>query len=229
MVQLDWEGHAEHSAKALVEGSGGGYNRVVFEAMNAFIHGKGRGDAKPTISDFPETVLGSTLLYFRRPSSDALINYSEGSNDGTIWSVEETLIQAYAREGDGNSDWKAGYAQPGSMQHHAWKKYQDLAGETRLSLGINAWDLERTSADWPEHQRMSAAQAMDAMVEACLEIGMESVALWGAHLMDELDKPVEAARWALTLAAMRRIKGAQRVIDWARTQDFEPITDGNDI
>lgn len=215
MVQLDWEGHAEVSAKRLAAAGGGSIEAVVDRCLTALCR------------ELPgEVELGITPLYFRRPGGDAAIRWSR-EIDGRLWSVRELLTQAYSVWLAGNSaKAQATHApeyQPGILQRRAWDNYAPFAPYLdEVGIGLNGWALQRTGAGVPDALEMSAEEAMDRAVEACMELGVARVAFWALHLFDSGSR-TERARFELVLEAIRRLRGTGgRVLPEARTPDPEP-------
>lgn len=198
LCQLDWEGHAEHSAAAIERSSGKPLAAVIDDCMTALC------EHLP-----PHIILGITPLYFRRDAGDEVIRWSRKIN-GRVWQVEELLPQAYSvwLRGNGRKE-RATHSpqyQPGILQQRCYNNYLPLRDHVQeIGIGLNSWALDRTYPDVPPALRMDARTAMDKAVEECLRLGVQRVAFWALHLMDA-DNPVDRTRLALTCEAIKRIK-----------------------
>ena len=187
LIQLDWEGSAEVSAKALAK-KAGGYGPAVDKAMKALC------------VRLPGTVaLGVTPLYFRRPGGDALLEWSwRETEDDTdrVWAIDELCPQAYAIWDTKNPATMAPEYQPPRLQARCAEHYAPFRTGRRFGMGIAGWQLTRPA--------MTAAQAMRAQVDGVLAAGVEIFNVWGGHLMDATTG-YEAERFDLTLTAYRRV------------------------
>lgn len=219
LVQLDWEGHAETSAARLAK------TRPMADVVDACLTALCRELA-------PEVVLGLTPLYFRRPAGDAALKWSREIG-GRLWSIRELLPQAYSVWLPGNDrKARATHApeyQPGILQRRAWENYAPFSPYLdEMGLGLNGWALDRRGADVPGPLRLSAQEAMDRAVEACLEVGAARVSFWALHLFDA-PGGAEGERLGLVLDAMRRLSGGSRVDVAARTPDPDPEPTGGTV
>lgn len=198
MVQLDWEGHAEHSAEAISKRTGKPLKAVVDDCLTALC------EQLP-----PHVVLGITPLYFRRDAGDEAIQWSRKIG-GRVWRIDELLPQAYSvwLRGNGAKE-RATHTpqyQPGILQKRCYDNYLPLRDHVQeIGIGLNSWALDRTYPDVPPALRMDARTAMDKAVEECIRLGVQRVAFWALHLMDG-DGVVDRTRLDLTCEAIRRIK-----------------------
>ena len=197
MIQLDWEGSAESSAKSGARRAGVSIPAFVDQALTALAQ-----DIPPSIA------LGITTLYFRRKAGDAAIMWERTIN-GYHRSLAEWIGQYYSpwlsSPPHSKTKAKATHAanfQPPILQRRGREFYLPLYGHmSDQGVGINAWALKRPA--------MTAAQAMDLAVEEVRGQEPDTFALWAGHLIKG-----NAARFDLALKAYRRIcKGCERRVD----------------
>tara|TARA_B100001094_G_C18161219_1_gene789473 strand:- start:505 stop:1809 length:1305 start_codon:yes stop_codon:yes gene_type:complete len=207
LIQMDWEGSAEKSAKKGVRAYHAlGMKGYVGKSLTALCQ-----ELPPTLR------LGITTLYFRRQAGDFAIQW-EGNVNGHHWSVAEWIGQFYSpwltSPPHSASKAKATHApnfQPPILQKRGNAFYSDLYGymEDR-GAGFNAWALKRP--------KMTAAEAMNAAVEEIATQGHDTVAAWAGHLIMN-----NADRFDLTLKAFDRLtKGGTKVLSYGQSkQEFE--------
>lgn len=206
MVQLDWEGHAETSARKVAGVSTRKGERQLTQAERDAIAGAVDDGLQAFVRQLPTDItLGITPLYFRRAGGDAAIKWHWHSTaSGRVWSIDELLIQAYSIWDTDNKDTLKDNYQPPVLQQRAFDNYAPLEPWlSEVGIGINGWKLKRPS--------MTAVEAMDAAVEGVLSTGAERIAIWAGHLMDG-DSNIDQNRFDLACAAYRRAcLGQQRV------------------
>jgi len=194
LVQMDWEGSAERSAKDGAKRAGVSMAQWVDRCLSVLVAG------------LPDDVrLGITTLYFRRAAGDAAIKWVGAGG----CRVSEWIGQFY-------SPWltspphsakkaKATHAanfQPGILQARGHDFYASLYPYLDTTgAGLNLWALKRP--------QMQAAQALDLAVEQVRLQPHGWVGGWAGHLIMN-----NSARFELALRMYDRLcLGGVRVLD----------------
>lgn len=202
LVQMDFEGSAELSAKAGAKRAGVSLDAFVDESLKSLC------EHLP-----PHIALGITTLYFRRPAGDAAIKW-QGNINGQHWQVSEWIGQFYSpwltSPPHSEKKAKATHAsnfQPPMLQERGNAFYSPLYPYmSSRGAGVNMWALERPG--------MSASEALDLAVEAVAQQGHNVFAGWAGHLI--MNKP---ARFELALKAFERVcRGGPRVDEGVRVE-----------
>ena len=189
LLQLDWEGSAEVSAKNGSKRAGVSLEKWVDQSLTALCE---------ELED-PSIKLGLTTLYFRRPAGDCAIKWYSEIN-GVHRSLEEWIGQFYSSwltspphsQKKARSTQKANF-QPGILQERGDQFYSSLyKWMSSRGAGVNLWALKRPT--------MTAARALDLAVEEVRSQNHNVFAGWAGHLIAR-----NAARFDLALRAFDRV------------------------
>ncbi len=207
LVQLDWEGSAEYSAKTGAGISGDTKEKDLTsgdrEKIAAVVD---KGLISLCNMLHPCVPLGITTLYFRRTGGDAASRWSHTAN-GHTWRIKEQTCQAYSVWDKGNKATLKDNYQPPRLQARCAKFHEPLRDLfSRWGMGVAGWKLTRPG--------MTAREAMEAQVRGCLDAGVQVFNVWGGHLMDR-GTGYEAERFDLALDAYRRVSGVQMTAEHA--------------
>jgi hypothetical protein len=201
LIQMDWEGSAEVSAKSGARRAGVSLEQWVSQSLRALC-----AELPPHLA------LGITTLYFRRAAGDLAIKWSDEVS-GAHWQVSEWIGQFYSpwltspphSEAKAKATHAANFQPPvlqerGDTFYAPLYKYMSSRG-----AGVNLWALKRPG--------MSASEALDLAVEAVAAQGHNVFAGWAGHLI--MNNP---ARFELALRAFERVCGRGGRVDSSKAR-----------